>query len=122
MTRARLALGATGEELAARWYTGSGYQVLARNWRCGDGELDLIVARGGLVVFCEVKTRRGAAFGTPVEAVTVGKQRRLRHLAGRWLAGRAPDGPRFPDVRFDVASVVAAPGSEPVLEIIEGAF
>ncbi len=122
MTRARLALGATGEELAARWYTRSGYQVLDRNWRCGDGELDLIVARGSLVVFCEVKTRRGAAFGTPVEAVTPGKQRRLRRLAGRWLAGRPPDERRYPDLRFDVASVMAAPGTEPVVEVIEGAF
>ena len=81
--------------------------VLDRNWRCREGELDLVVARGRAVVFCEVKTRRGTAFGAPVEAVTLTKQRRLRTLALRWLS-RAPEH-RAPELRFDVASVLAAP-------------
>jgi putative endonuclease len=122
VTRARLELGASGEELAARWYTDAGYRVLARNWRCRDGELDLIACRGGLAVFCEVKTRRGLGYGTPAEAVTPAKQRRLRRLALRWLAERAPGDARFPDLRFDVACVVARPGAAPSLEIIEAAF
>ena len=69
-----LALGASGEDLAAGWYAAQGYEVVARNWRCREGELDLVVARGRAVVFCEVKTRRGHGFGLPAEAV---KQRRM---------------------------------------------
>ncbi|MGH9041633.1 MAG: YraN family protein [Acidimicrobiia bacterium] len=122
MTRARLELGASGEELAAGWYTAAGYQVLARNWRCREGELDLIASRGGVAVFCEVKTRRGDRFGLPAEAVTPAKQRRLRRLALLWLAERPAGAPRFPDLRFDVASVVARPGADPTVEVIEAAF
>ena len=59
------------------WYSNAGYALLDRNWRCREGELDLVVARDRAVVFCEVKTRRGAAFGAPFEAVTLTKQRRL---------------------------------------------
>ncbi|HVW31229.1 MAG TPA: YraN family protein [Acidimicrobiia bacterium] len=120
--RRRLDLGARGEDLVAGWYTGQGYEVLARNWRGGrDGELDLVVARGRCVVFCEVKTRAGAGFGAPVEAVTGPKQRRLRHLAARWLGEQGP-GPGYADLRFDVASVVLRPGAAPVIEVIEAAF
>ena len=119
--RRRLALGARGEDLAARWYADAGWEVLARNWRCREGELDLVVARGRVVAFCEVKTRSGTAFGTPAEAVTPAKQRRLRRLASRWLAERPP-GPGWPDVRFDVACVTRGPGGSPVVEVIEGAF
>ncbi len=122
MTRARLELGASGEELAAQWYAAAGYQVLERNWRCRQGELDLVAARGGVAVFCEVKTRRGLAFGLPAEAVTPAKQRRLRQLARRWLEDRPPGSPWFADLRFDVACVVAAPGTTPTVEVIEAAF
>jgi putative endonuclease len=122
MTRARLELGASGEELAARWYAAAGYEVLDRNWRCREGELDLVVARGGLAVFCEVKTRRGLAFGLPAEAVTPAKQRRLRLLARCWLAERPAGARRFGDLRFDVACVVAPPGAVPTLDVIEAAF
>jgi len=120
--RRRLDLGARGEDLAAAWYTSQGYRVLGRNWRCREGELDLVVARSGVVVFCEVKTRRGSAFGLPVEAVTARKQRRLRLLATRWLAEQPPGGRGFSELRFDVASVVLPSGAAPELEVIEGAF
>lgn len=122
MSRAGIELGASGEELAARWYTDAGFAVLARNWRCRDGELDLVVARGGLAVFCEVKTRRSVRFGVPAEAVTPAKQRRLRALALRWLAERPPGEGRYSDLRFDVACVVAVPGRAPAVDIIEAAF
>lgn len=79
--------------------------MLARNWRCADGEVDLIVARPGEVVFCEVKARRTAGFGGPEGAVDWRKQRRLRRLAARWLAEQHPGAVA---VRFDVASVVGA--------------
>jgi putative endonuclease len=119
--RRRLDLGAQGEDLVAAWYTERGYMVLGRNWRCREGELDLVVTRGGAVVFCEVKTRRGHGFGLPAEAVTGEKQRRLRRLAGRWLGdGQAPGG--FDDIRFDVACVTFGADGAPDLEVIEAAF
>ena len=114
MTHARRALGAGGEAAVADWYTDHGYEVVARNWRCRAGELDLVVRKGRTFVFCEVKTRTSDAFGMPVEAVTREKQTRVRHLAARWLA----DAPLHPtDIRFDVASVL---GDE--IEVLEGAF
>jgi putative endonuclease len=115
MTQARRALGASGEQAAADWYERNGYEVVARNWRCRDGELDLVVRRGRAFVFCEVKTRTSTAFGAPVEAVTRTKQMRLRHLAARWLDDHA--GVRATEIRFDVASVLAGQ-----LEIVQGAF
>ena len=87
----------------ASWYADAGYRVLDRNWRCREGELDVVVARDSVLVFCEVKTRRGTAFGSPAEAVTVTKQRRIRTLAMRWL-DEHPEA-RARTLRFDVASV-----------------
>ena len=107
-------------DAVARWYVDAGYQVLDRNWRCRDGELDVVVTRGSLLVFCEVKTRRSTAFGSPAEAVTVTKQRRLRTLALRWLDAH-PD-VRARTLRFDVASVLAERGHVPVIDVIEAAF
>lgn len=111
-------LGARGERLAADWYAAHGYQVVARNWRCREGELDLVLlAADGELVFCEVKTRSSDRFGVPAEAVTPAKQRRLRTLAARFLAaeGRPSAGGR--GVRFDVAAVMGGR-----VEIIEAAF
>jgi len=115
MTGFRRALGAHGEDAVAAWYEARGYRIVDRNWRCREGELDLIARRGTVVVFCEVKTRTSSAFGAPVEAVTWRKQQRLRQLARRWLlqaAGRPPSA-----MRFDVASVLAGE-----IEIVEDAF
>ena len=114
MTHARRALGAAGEELAAAWYLARGYTVLARNWRCPAGELDLVLGKGRSVVFCEVKARTTVAFGSPAEAVTADKRRRLRHLAARWLEQQARP---VADIRFDVAAVL-----DGHLEVIEAAF
>ena len=88
-TPAYLALGRSGEDLAAAWYAARGYEVLARNWRCRQGELDLVAGRGGVTVFCEVKTRTSDAFGVPAEAVGPLKQARLRRLAALWFADQA---------------------------------
>jgi putative endonuclease len=114
MTRRRLELGARGEALTADWYEAHGYRILDRNWRCPDGELDLVVLHGRTVVFCEVKTRTTDAFGVPAEAVTATKQRRIRRLAARWLDSAELRPSR---IRFDVAAVLAGR-----LEVIEGAF
>jgi putative endonuclease len=128
----RQALGAQGEELAARHLRGAGLEILARNWRCREGEID-IVARDGTVpggevlVICEVKTRRGVGFGTPLEAVTPAKAARLRRLAGYWLAAQRVEAvaqPRtgYAQIRFDVVSVLQPPGGHPVIEHLRGAF
>ena len=110
----RRALGARGEILAGNWYVEHGYTVLDRNWRCRQGELDLVLERDGVVVFCEVKTRSSVAFGLPAEAVTPAKQARLRKLGVQWLE---QTGARARDIRFDVASVLNRD-----IEVIEGAF
>lgn len=116
MTVARRRLGAAGEEQAAAWYQAAGYQVLDRNWRCREGELDLVCRRGDTLVFCEVKTRSSDAFGHPAEAVTAAKAHRIRTLAGRWL-GAEPSTARPGEIRFDVAAILAGD-----LEVIENAF
>lgn len=102
MSRARQRLGASGEDAAARFYRRHGYEVLARNWRVKEGELDLICRRDGEIVFVEVKTRSSSRFGTGAEAVTPHKQRRLRHLAVLWLR---QSGVRSRRLRFDVIDI-----------------
>jgi putative endonuclease len=92
--------------------------VLDRNWRCRDGELDLVVGLGRILVFCEVKARSGTAFGFPAEAVDVRKQARIRRLAARWLQERRGVlGFRPTVIRFDVAAILGDG-----LEILEAAF
>ena len=85
----RRALGLRGEALVAAWYERAGYEILDRNWRRREGELDLILRRGRSIVFCEVKTRSSNRFGAPIEAITRVKQLRIRALAARWLFGLA---------------------------------
>ncbi len=108
-------LGRAGEKLAADWYESHGYEVVARNWRCREGELDLVARRGRTIVFCEVKARGSEAFGSPAEAVTRTKQVRIRRLATRWMESDASRRARI--IRFDVAAVLRGE-----LEVIEGAF
>lgn len=103
MSLHRRRLGIAGEAKAAAWYEAAGYRILERNWRCAEGEIDIVCRAGTTVVFCEVKTRSTSAFGLPVEAVTAAKRRRVRRAALRWLRERRPGCRR---VRFDVASVL----------------
>lgn len=119
MTKARQAVGAYGERVASRHLEDQGLVILARNWRCSDGEIDLILADGDDVVFCEVKTRRGSGFGSPAEAVGPAKIRRLRRLAVRWLA-ESRLGPR--EVRFDVVSVLPQHRGPALIEHTRAAF
>ena len=114
MKRTKREVGVAGEDLAAQWYEARGYAIVARNWRCRDGELDLVVRDGRKVVFCEVKHRTGLGFGTPAEAITREKKQRIRHLAARWLQDAKP---RPAEIRFDVAAILDGD-----VEILEGAF
>ena len=114
----RRTLGAEGEDLAARWYEDNGYEVLDRNWRRREGEIDLIVRRGKTVAFCEVKTRSSDRFGAGIESVLPAKQRRIRRLAARWLSELTPAAGRTRvEVRFDVVGITGGK-----VEVIENAF
>ena len=114
----RRALGTAGEDTAAAWYEDHGYEVLERNWRRREGEVDLIVRAGRTVAFCEVKTRSSDAFGAGAEAVLPAKQRRIRRLASRWLAELTPaSGRALVDLRFDVVCITAGE-----VDVIEDAF
>ncbi len=114
MTVGRQRLGRWGEDRAAAWYTRHGWEILDRNWRCADGEIDLVLERDGTLVFCEVKTRSGTAYGTAAEAVDRRKQQRLRRLAVQWLRQHHES---VPELRFDVACV-----QNGRVEVLEGAF
>lgn len=115
----RQATGAEGESATLAHYRSEGYRLLARNWRCALGELDLVVARGRTLVFCEVKTRRTAGLGGPFEAVTSKKQAKLRALAEVFLGGRPVV---WEAIRFDVASVTAEPDGTMAVHVFESAF
>lgn len=115
----RRELGALGEEFAARWYRERGFEVLARNWRSGRGELDLVCATASVLVVCEVKTRTSSRYGTPLEAITPAKQQQIRRLTMALLEA-CPQW-RRPNLRFDVAAVTPG-GATPRVEVLEAAF
>jgi putative endonuclease len=118
--RPSMQLGQDGEELAAQHLIAQGMEVLARNWRCREGELDIVARDGDALVFVEVKARSGTAFGEPAEAVGRVKGRRIHVLACRWLAEHRPEGAA--ELRFDVISVVRRRGFAPELVHLRGAF
>jgi putative endonuclease len=108
------ALGRLGEEAAGVWYLRHGYEIVQRNWSCRTGEIDLICRRGPVLVICEVKTRSTDQFGSPFEAVTAAKRRRLRRLATLYLLETVPT---TTVVRFDVAAV-----QHGRVQVLENAF
>lgn len=110
--------GRAGEDAALAVYRGRGFSLLARNWRCSLGELDLVLERDGVIVVCEVKARTGAGFGAGHESVTRAKRERIRRLAEAFLAAERRGAAV---VRLDVASVRLGPrGAE--VELFEDAF
>jgi putative endonuclease len=117
--QAKDAVGAYGERVAARHLQQAGLVVLDRNWRCQDGELDLVARDGTALVFCEVKTRRGDRHGPPAEAVVGAKAARLRRLARQWIRA---SGVHSDSIRFDVVSVRPQPSGPAHVEHLRGAF
>jgi putative endonuclease len=114
----RRALGDDGGDRAARWYEDQGYEVLERNWRRREGEVDLIVRRGATVVFSEVESRSSTDRLGVGESVLPAKQRRIRRLAARWLSEVTPAAGRARiEIRFDVVSITAG-----TVDVTEHAF
>ncbi|NYD99414.1 putative endonuclease [Kineosphaera limosa] len=101
------AVGAYGERVAARRLLELGYEILATNWRCREGEVDIIALDGTCLVVVEVKTRTSDRFGSPIEAITPRKAARLRRLAGTWLAQHPHVASRR--VRIDIVGVRQPP-------------
>ncbi len=114
---AKDALGQQGEQVAARFLTEAGLVVLGRNWRCREGEIDIIALDGRTLVICEVKTRSGVRFGTPLEAVTRPKARRLRRLAIAWVRAH---GLVFDHIRIDVVGVLRTASGQFSVEHVRG--
>jgi putative endonuclease len=112
-------LGRRGEDLAVEYLTDQGLVVLSRNWRCRDGELDVVATDQHRLVVCEVKTRSTDWFGEPAEAVNGRKAARIRRVTQAWLSTH---GVKWVEVRFDVVSVVAAPGRPVTVAHYESAF
>jgi putative endonuclease len=97
----RRGLGRHGEELAARYLAAKGYEIVARNWRCEVGELDLVAKQRGCLALVEVRTRRGKALGSPEESITAAKQARLARLAEAYVQAHDWAG----DWRIDVVAI-----------------
>lgn len=117
--RAKDAVGNYGEDVAARHLREAGLEILARNWRCPEGEIDIVARERGALVICEVKTRSSLTFGVPAEAVTRRKADKLRRLACLWLQEHPAGGA---DVRFDVVSVLRARAGAATVEHVRAAF
>jgi putative endonuclease len=114
MTTGKQRFGDAGEKAAEDVLARDGYRVVARKHRCPRGEVDLVLERGELLVFVEVRTRATALFGRPEETVGAGKQRRIVRAARDFLARwRGP--PR--GARFDVVAVLDRPGTPEVMHI-----
>ena len=111
------AVGAYGERVAEAHLREQGMVILDRNWRCPAGELDIVARDGDVLVFCEVKTRRGTGFGWPLEAVTATKAARLRRLAAAWTQAR---GLHLPEIRIDLVGVLRPARGPAQVEHVRG--
>ncbi|UFS60986.1 YraN family protein [Subtercola endophyticus] len=143
--KAKDELGRRGEQLAVDHLVGAGYTIVQRNWRCTQGEIDIVAERRGVVVFVEVKTRSGLRYGHPFEAITVAKLARLKRLSAAWCEAHGAeataegnsgdsDGDGGVDaaaanrrrarrqIRIDAIGVVAPTGRPATIEHLEGIF
>jgi putative endonuclease len=114
---AKDALGREGEQVAVEYLERAGLRVLDRNWRCAEGEIDIVAAERQVMVVCEVKTRSSTRYGTPLEAITRSKRARLRRLAARWLVAH---GVLFDEVRIDVVGLLRTPSGDYEIEHVRG--
>lgn len=114
---AKDALGRQGEQLAAEHLARSGLKILDRNWRCHEGELDIVAADGRALVICEVKTRSDTRYGTPLEAISGRKHARLRRLAIRWVVAHAV---LYDEIRIDVVAVLRTGPGEFSIDHVRG--
>jgi putative endonuclease len=110
-------LGKEGEQAAVDYLEGRGFRILDRNWRCAGGEIDIVAAERHTFVVCEVKTRSGTRYGTPLDAVGRDKRRRLRRLAALWLSAH---GVRFDQIRIDVLGLLRDGADGFTIEHIRG--
>lgn len=111
-------LGRAGEERAVRHLIGQGYAILDRNWRCAQGELDIVASVGDALCVVEVKTRRTAAFGHPFEAIDARKRKRLWQLAHAWIEAH-PDHARGRRVRLEAIGIIGADPDAGTLEHLQ---
>jgi len=110
-------LGKQGEQLAVEYLQRAGLRILDRNWRCAEGEIDIVAAERRALIVCEVKTRSGVRYGTPIEAINRKKRSRLRRLAVRWLIAH---GILFDEIRIDVVGVLRDQSGEFTIEHVRG--
>lgn len=115
--RAKDVLGRRGEDHAADYVSAAGFTLVERNWRCDDGEVDIVAIDGDDIVFIEVKTRSSTRFGTPFEAVDARKFVRMQRVAFAWCAARRVPLAR---ARFDVVEVLVPPDAEPTITLHRG--
>ncbi|MGH3447233.1 MAG: YraN family protein [Nocardioidaceae bacterium] len=113
----RKALGDYGERVAARHLEQQGMTVVDRNWRCSDGEIDIVAREGRVLVVCEVKTRSSDRYGSAFQAITAEKARRLHHLGHAWASAHQC---RCGEIRLDVVAVTAWRHGRPTVEHIVG--
>lgn len=118
-TDPRHRLGFDGEEAAIRFLNAAGWIVLAHRFRVGRNDIDLVVRRGCLVAFVEVKTRRGHGFGAGREAISWKKRRAIGRVAEIWRIRHGAPGDCY---RFDVVEVVPQAGAEPWIHHLEDAW
>ncbi|MDN5892967.1 MAG: YraN family protein [Nocardioides sp.] len=113
----RQALGAFGEAAAARYLLDHGMVLVDHNWRCAAGEIDLVLRDGKTLVFCEVKTRRSASFGSPFEAVTPAKAARIRRLGAMWMECHDV---HAVEVRLDMVGIICPRLGTPQIDHVPG--
>ena len=118
-TDARHTRGLAGEMVAKRYLEAAGYRVLAHRFRIGRHEIDLIVRKGEIVAFVEVKTRRSAVFGSPLEAVRWAQQRQIARVAEVWMDRH---GSPLDVFRFDVVGVTLTGGGSARVQHVPDAF
>lgn len=112
-------LGRRGEAIAAQFLMGAGFDIVERNWRCRQGEIDLVAREGDELVFVEVKTRSSVAFGHPLESITLAKLARLRRLAAAWCDAHPGS---HNHIRIDAVAVIAPPRGEFEIDHVRRVF